>query len=171
MKKLIAILLVLACCCSAFACTAADKYADLKVDAAGIGSNLLANCNFEYTPEALDDPEFSASVLDLDLADLGTANGAPELFFATNSSSPENIVVVGAKDAATAKRISENQMKDWIRRNREGYETYGAEQVPKIDSAVNFVAGRYVFVIISNDNPAAKTFLTGLLDTALKING
>ena len=43
------------------------------------------------------------------------------------------------------------------------YTNYGPEQVSKITSAVKVVRGQYVFVIVSNDNAAAQTYLNGLL--------
>ncbi len=170
MKKLIAIALVIVTCCACIAGCGGDKYADLKLDVNGFGRNLLGSSSFQYAPEALDNPEFAAETLKIDTADLNTADGKPELFYSVSASSPEAVFVIGAKDAAAAKKISDGPIKDWIKVNRDGYANYGPEQVPKLDSAINRVAGRYVIVVVSSDNAAAKTKLTSLLDTALSLS-
>ncbi len=169
MKKLIALILALVTVCACAAGCGGDKYADLKLDVNGFGRNLLGSSSFQYTPEMLDNPEFAAEALKIDTADLNIVDGKPELFYAVSASSPEAVFVIGAKDAAAAKKISDGPVKDWIKVNRDGYASYGPEQVPKLDSAINRVAGRYVIVVVSSDNTAAKTKLTSLLDTALKI--
>ena len=169
-KKILAIILALAALTAICAC-GGDKYAKLSVDVSGIGRNLLNIARFEFKPEIVDNPELAAEQLKLANADLNMVDGKPEIFYAVSASSPEAVFVIGAKDAAAAKSISQGPVKDWIAAYRKGYESYGPEQVPKLDSCVNMTAGRYVFVVVSNDNAAAKKSLTGLLDTALKING
>ena len=44
----------------------------------------------------------------------------------------------------------------------------GLDQVPKLENAVNQTNGNYVFVIVSNDAPAAQSFLNAQIDAALK---
>ena len=168
LNKIIAIALIVLSVCALAAC-GGDKYANIKLNVSGIGANLVKLCRFEYTPDVIDDPSVAASTLKLDESMLNTVDGKPEIFYAVSAGYPEAVFVIGAKDAASAKSISEGPIKDWIKFNREGYESYGPDQVPKLDSAVNTVAGRYVILIVSNDNAAAKNTLTGLLDTALSI--
>ncbi len=168
MKRIFALILALTALMAVCAC-GGDKYANLKLDVNGIGQNLLKLCSFEMKPEAIDDPAVAVSNLKLSSDQLNTADGKAEVFYAVSASSPEAVMVIGAKDAAAAKAISDGPVKNWIADYRKGYESYGPEQVPKLDSCVNMTAGRYVFLVVSNDNTAAKTTLTGLLDTALKL--
>ncbi|MBQ7061321.1 MAG: DUF4358 domain-containing protein [Clostridia bacterium] len=170
LNRILAIILVLAALTAVCAC-GGDKYAKLSVDVNGIGRNMLNIARFEFKPEVMDDPAFAAEQLKLATADLNMIDGKPEIFYAVSAASPEAVFVIGARDAAAAKSISNGPIKNWIADYREGYSSYGPEQVPKLDSCVNMTAGRYVFVIVSNDNAAAKKSLTDLLDTALKING
>ena len=71
-------------------------------------------------------------------------------------------------DAAAAESISKGAVKEWIDYNAEAYASYGADQVPKLENAVNQTNGNYVFVIVSNDAPAAQSFLNAQIDAALK---
>lgn len=169
MKKLIAIILALLSVCSILAC-GGDKYADLKINVDGFGRNLIKSCTFDYQADVLEDADTAAANLKIDPALLNTVDGKPEIFYSVVAGFPEGVFVIGAKDAASAKTISEGPVKDWLKYNRDGYSTYGPEQVPKIDSAINRVCGRYVIVIVSADNKAAGNVLNGLLDSALKIS-
>lgn len=76
--------------------------------------------------------------------------------------------VIEAVDAAAAESISKGAVKEWIDYNAEAYASYGADQVPKLENAVNQTNGNYVFVIVSNDAPAAQSFLNAQIDAALK---
>lgn len=170
MKKFLAVLLAAVALVSAVAC-GGDKYADLKIsNINGFGQNLLKEVTFDRQLDVLDDTEFAAKQLKLDTDKLNLVDGKPEMFYAVSAASPEAVFVIGAKDAAAAKSISSGPIKDWIKFNIEGYNDYGPTHVPKLESCINMTAGRYAFLIVSNDNKAAKDVLTGLLDTSIKIH-
>ena len=76
---------------------------------------------------------------------------------------PEMIVCIKAVSEEAASTVMGN-VKDLIKNYIENYTSYTPEQVAKLENAVEVVRGNYVFVIVSNDNPAAETYLSGLLD-------
>ena len=132
-------------------CACGKDYSKLKLDVNSIGVNLINNCSFQVTPEAVKN-----------------ADGSFRLFYSVSASTPEVVIVIEAVDAAAAESISKGAVKEWIDYNAEAYASYGADQVPKLENAVNQTNGNYVFVIVSNDAPAAQSFLNAQIDAALK---
>ncbi|MBR5949519.1 MAG: DUF4358 domain-containing protein [Clostridia bacterium] len=171
MKKILALLLAVITVFSLTAC-GGDKYADLNIGSiTGFGQNILTRSKFEFNLSEVDadDLEFSAeTLLKISKDKINYINGKPEMYRAM--ASPEEILIIGATDAAAAKAIINGPIADWVKYERDGYSDYGPEQVPKIDSCVKTTAGRYVFLIISNDNEQSRNVLNDLLETALKIH-
>lgn len=171
MKKILAMLLAVITVFSLTAC-GGDKYADLKIgNITGFGQNIVSNAKFEYNLSEVpaDDLEFSAlTLLKISKDKINYIDGKPEMY--RSMASPEEVLVIGAKDAAAAKEILSGPISDWVKYQRDGYSDYGPDQVPKIDSCVKMTAGRYVFLIVSNDAAQAKSILNDLLETTLKIH-
>ena len=170
MKKFLTIALALLFVLS-FAACGGDKFANLQLNVNGFGQNIINASKFSFTPDVLEDGATAASNLKLSTDQLNTVDGKPEIFYAVVAGYPEAVFVIGAKDAAAAKAISNGPVKDWIAEQRAGYSDYGPDQVPKLDSAINRVAGRYVICVVTDDNASAKTAIDGLLDSALQFNG
>ena len=141
-------------------CACGKDYSKLKLDVNSIGVNLINNCSFQVTPEAV--PNADETKL------AKNADGSFRLFYSVSASTPEVVIVIEAVDAAAAESISKGAVKEWIDYNAEAYASYGADQVPKLENAVNQTNGNYVFVIVSNDAPAAQSFLNAQIDAALK---
>ena len=141
-------------------CACGKDYSKLKLDVNSIGVNLINNCSFQVTPEAVPNADAAISQLKLDETKLAkNADGSFRLFYSVSASTPEVVIVIEAVDAAAAESIDYNA---------EAYASYGADQVPKLENAVNQTNGNYVFVIVSNDAPAAQSFLNAQIDAALK---
>lgn len=150
-------------------CACGKDYSKLKLDVNSIGINLINNCSFQVTPEAVPNADAAISQLKLDETKLAkNADGSFRLFYSVSASTPEVVIVIEAVDAAAAEGISKGAVKEWIDYNAEAYASYGADQVPKLENAVNQTNGNYVFVIVSNDTPAAQSFLNAQIDAALK---
>lgn len=150
-------------------CACGKDYSKLSLDVNAIGTNLIDNCSFQVTPEVVPNAEAAVSQLKLDETKLAkNADGSYKLFYSVSASTPEVVIVIEAVDAAAAQSISSGAIKEWIDYNAEAYASYGADQVPKLENAVNQASGNYVFVIVSNDASAAQTFLNAQLDAALK---
>ncbi|MBR3298595.1 MAG: DUF4358 domain-containing protein [Clostridia bacterium] len=175
MKKFLAALLAVITVFTVFALSACggDKYASLKIGSiSGFGQNLINKSSFDYKLDIIDDDDFEYAAthqLKIDTALINYIDGKPEMFRAM-ATPAEEVLIIGAKDAEAAKQIANGPITDWVKHLHDGYSDYGPEQLPKIDSCVKTVAGRYVFLIISKDNTAAKAALNELLDTALKIH-
>lgn len=168
MKKLFAAILSLLSIFAVVSCKS-DKYADLTIaNISGFGQNIINKTSFEYKLDEVYDYEFVAKQLKIDMNRINTIDGKAEMFRATYM--PEEVLIIGAKDSEAAKEIVNGPLADWVKDLREGFAEYGPDQVPKLDSCVRMAAGRYAFLIISNDNAAAKNALTTLLDTAIKIH-
>ena len=183
MKKIIVLLLALVMLIS-FACTKKDgstetakpsesaqpdsgKEGALVIDdVTAFGRSILTGCTFEFALDEFDDLAFAAEQLKISSDKLNMIDGKPEMFRAIANS--EEVLVVGAKDEAAAKEILEGAVADRITYLREGYSDYGPDQVPKINSCVKMTAGRYVILVISNDNTAAQKVVNDLLDAAKK---
>lgn len=167
MKKILAVLLALI---TVFALTACgDKYSDLTIGSiTGFGQNLVTRGDFEFNLSEVDNLEFALEQLKIDKTKVNYIDGNPEMFRAM--ASPEEVLVIGAKNPEAAKAILNGPIADWVKYQRDGYSDYGPDQVPKIDSCVKTIAGRYVFLIVSNENGKAKNVLNDLLDTALTIH-
>ena len=145
-------------------CACGKDYSKLKLDVNSIGVNLINNCSFQVTPEAVPNADAAISQLKLDETKLAkNADGSFRLFYSVSASTPEVVIVIEAVDAAAAESISKGAVN-----NAEAYASYGADQVPKLENAVNQTNGNYVFVIVSNDAPAAQSFLNAQIDAALK---
>ncbi|MBR4434827.1 MAG: DUF4358 domain-containing protein [Clostridia bacterium] len=145
--------------------------ANITIDIANAGQKLLDGTDYQYKPEVLPADAvsyFAGEQFKIDLNKVETKNGAPEMFVAISVSSPETVVIIAAKDAASAKAISEGAIKDWLKVNIDGYSDYGPEQVPKLESAINTVKGRYVFYVVSADNGTAKTVVDEIVKNASK---
>lgn len=168
MKKIFALLLAVVAAFSLIAC-GGDKYADLKISSiSGFGQNLVSRGDFDNNLSEVDNLEFVLDQLKIDKTKVNYVDGQPEVFRAM--ASPEEVLVIGAKNAASAKDIANGPIADWVKYERDGYSDYGPEQVPKIESCIKTTAGRYVFLIVSSDNAKAKNVLNDLLDTAIKIH-
>lgn len=144
---------------------------NITIDIANAGQKLLDGTDYQYKPEVLPAEAisyFASEQFKLDLNNVATKDGSPEMFVAISTAGPEAVVVIAAKDAAAAKEISEGAIKEWLELNLAGYSDYGPEQVPKLESAINTVKGRYVFYVVSADNGTAKTVLDEIVKNASK---
>lgn len=171
MKRFLALLLCMLTAFSMLAC-GGDKYSTLNIESiSGFGQNIVNQCSFEFPLDVLDDPALAADkTFKIDTDKINVVDGNAEVFCALTSSSPEVVLVVGAKDPASAKSIIEGPVSAWVKNTAELYSGYAAEQVPKLDSCVKMTAGRYAFLVVSSDNAAAKTMLNELIDTAFNIH-
>lgn len=174
MKKIFAIILALVTLMSLCACKKAEDFSKLTLNAEGFGQNLVNACSFGITPEAVESNEAAiAASLDafrIDAADLNTVDGKPEFFYATTGNqSADFVMVLGAKDTDTAKKLSEGAIKNWIDSLKKD-SGYNPEEAPKLENCINKVAGRYVIVICAKDSAAAEAKLSELLTNALKQN-
>ncbi len=174
MKKFFALLLALVTVAGICAC-GGDKYADLSIKVDGFGQNIINGCSFDIVPETAelnaDAIKSQLEALRIDPEKLKAADEKPEFFYATTGEqSADFVMVLGAKDAEAAKKLSEGELKTWLDNLRKD-SSYNPEEAPKLDSCINKVAGRYVFLICSKDSAAAEKALTELLDNAVKQNG
>ncbi len=173
MKKIFALILALVTVLSLCAC-GKDKYAELAINVAGFGQNIVNGCSFDIVPETAelnaDAIRSQLDALGISADDLKETDGKPEFFYATTGEqSADFVMVIGAKDAETAKKLSDGQLKTWLDNLRKD-SSYHPAEAPKLENCINKTAGRYVFVICSKDSAAAESALTELLDNAVKQN-
>lgn len=174
MKKFLAIILVLVTALSIVGCKqAAADFSKLDLKVNGFGENLVNKCEFGIKPETTElNADAIKSQLEffrIDPNDLKVVDDKPEFFYATTGNqSADFVTIIGAKDVDTAKKLSENEIKNWIA-NLNETAGYNEKEAPKLEKCINYVAGRYVFVICSNDSEASQKVLDELLNDALKL--
>ena len=90
-------------------CACGKDYSKLKLDVNSIGVNLINNCSFQVTPEAVPNADAAISQLKLDETKLAkNADGSFRLFYSVSASTPEVVIVIEAVDAAAAKARSKS---------------------------------------------------------------
>ncbi|MBR6429557.1 MAG: DUF4358 domain-containing protein [Clostridia bacterium] len=171
MKKfvtaLLAALLIVGACFAA--CTPkpgsddknAARLTDLDVNK--LASDLASACKFDDQYLALvENREFSLQSFGIDPADVAEKDGVKESAIYVSSSTPEMIVVVKAANEEAFGRV-ESAVKARIDDYTNNYETYGPDQVAKLQSAVSRTVGQVLITVVSADNGAAQDVLAGLL--------
>ena len=134
---------------------------DYNVDE--IAASIAANVPFEDEYLALvANREFALSTCSIDPALVADENGEKASSIYVSGAYPEMIVAIKAVDEASAATVMES-VKALIDNYIKNYTTYPPEQVAKLESAVTVQRGAYVFAIVSNDNAAAESYLSGLL--------
>lgn len=132
-------------------------------DVTEVANSIAENVPFEDEYLAyIDDRDFTLTSLGVDAALVADKDGVKEAASYVSGAYPEMIVCIKAVDetaAASVMEIMEARIDNYIK----NYSTYTPEQVAKLESAVKKTVGSYVFVIVSNDNTAAESFLNGLL--------
>ena len=94
-------------------CACGKDYSKLKLDVNSIGVNLINNCSFQVTPEAVPNADAAISQLKLDETKLAkNADGSFRLFYSVSASTPEVVIVIEAVDAAAAESISKGAVKE-----------------------------------------------------------
>ena len=75
-------------------CACGKDYSKLKLDVNSIGVNLINNCSFQVTPEAVPNADAAISQLKLDETKLAkNADGSFRLFYSVSASTPEVVIV------------------------------------------------------------------------------
>ena len=170
MKKIFAVLLAVVTACSLVSCNG-RKYAELQIsNISGFGHNIINKTDFEDELADDSDLKHAAKLLSIELDLINTTDGELEIFRSAAAMPPEEITIIGARDAESAKNIVNRAFTDRVRRLHSDFSDLDPEQLPKIKSSVKMAAGRYAFLIISNDNSAAKKALNDLLNTAIRIH-
>ena len=121
-------------------CACGKDYSKLKLDVNSIGVNLINNCSFQVTPEAVTNAGRSDFLsLNLTKRSLQKECGRKlqTFLYSVSASTPEVVIVIEAVDAAAAESISKGAVKEWIDYNAEAYASYGADQVPKLENATS----------------------------------
>lgn len=132
-------------------------------DVTAIANSIATNVPFEdeyLSPVA--DIAFELNRIGVSLDSVAENNGAKEAAAYVSGAYPEMIVCIKTVDdnaAKTALTAVQSLITNYIN----NYANYGPEQVSKLESAVKVVRGQYVFVIVSNDNAQASSYLEGLL--------
>ncbi|MBQ1817596.1 MAG: DUF4358 domain-containing protein [Clostridia bacterium] len=139
----------------------AAKLTDLDVNK--LASDLASACKFDDQYLALvENREFSLQSFGIDPADVAEKDGVKESAIYVSSSTPEMIVVVKAANEEAFGRV-ESAVKARIDDYTNNYETYGPDQVAKLQSAVSRTVGQVLITVVSADNGAAQDVLAGLL--------
>ena len=112
--------------------------------------------------EGLDYFQLPVNRDEIALDSVAEENGAKQAAVYVSGAYPEMIFAIKAVDANAADQVMK-AIEKILDNYEKNYTNYGPEQVSKITSAVKVVRGQYVFVIVSNDNAAAQTYLNGLL--------
>jgi hypothetical protein len=134
---------------------------DYNVDE--IAASVAANVPFEDPYLAnVANREFALSTYGIDAALVADENGEKASSIYVSGAYPEMIVAIKAVDEASAAAVMD-KVKALIDNYIKNYTTYTPEQVAKLESAVTVQRGAYVFAIVSNDNAAAESYLSGLL--------
>lgn len=132
-------------------------------DVTAVAQAIAENVPFEDEYLAyIDDRDFALTSLGVDAALVAEKDGAKEVASYVSGAYPEMIIAIHAVDetaAASVMEVLEARISNYIT----NYSTYTPEQVAKLESAVTATRGNYVFVIVSNDNIAARSFLDGQL--------
>lgn len=137
------------------------KTANIDVDK--LASDLASACRFDDQYLALvENREFSLQSFGIDPADVAEKDGVKESAIYVSSSTPEMIVVVKAANDEAFGRV-ESAIKARIDDYTNNYETYGPDQVAKLQSAVSRSVGQVLITVVSADNGAARDVLDGLL--------
>lgn len=160
-KLLIAIISILLV--SAFACSGTAK--DINIDVNAAAQELIDNCQFDETP-ALTPAEHSVkNLLRIDPALVATdESGAYLCAMGVCASTPEIVIVIEAVSEEAANTINDEQIADKIYSYLHDYSNYTPTEIDKIETCVNKVVGKYVFLIISADNAAAEDVLDGIIE-------
>lgn len=145
---------------SLFACTGNAGFA-VNIDETF--NALMEKCEFDKPLVAQDDRAFAMQLLKIDSSLVAVEDSRPQIAFANSAATPEMIIIIKANSEADARTLDDGAVADWIKYYRDGYSDYGPEQVPKIDSAVHELHGKYIFVVISADNAAAAGILDELI--------
>lgn len=170
MKRILTVFIAVIAVFSLASCSS-RKYADLKIaNIGGFGNNIINKTSFDDQLVETDDREYAAKLLNIDPQMINTVDGQLEIFRSAGATPPEEVIIVGAKDAEAAKSIVNGAFADRVKNLRNDFSELDPDQLPKINSCVKMAAGRYAFLVISNDNAAAKKALKELLDTAAKIH-
>lgn len=167
-KCIVCMLLAVVCAASLAACHRAEQPTETPAPAKDynvdeIAAAIAANVPFEDEYLALvPNREFALGTYSIDPALVADENGEKASAIYVSGAYPEMIVAVKAVDEASAGKVMES-VKALIKNYIENYTTYTPEQVAKLESAVTVQRGAYVFAIVSNDNAAAESFLSGQL--------
>lgn len=132
-------------------------------DVIAIAKSVSENVSFEdeyLTPVV--DIAFELNRDEISLDSVAGEDGAKQAAVYVSGAYPEMIFAIKAVDANAAKTVMK-AIEKIIENYTNNYTNYGPEQVSKLTSAVKVTRGQYVFVIVSNDNAAASTYLEGLL--------
>ena len=163
-KIVISAILICAFVMAFIACGGKEPEAnDRDYDVISIADSIAKNVSFEdeyLTPVA--DIAFELSRDNIDLDSIVEDNGVRQAAVYVSGAYPEMIFSLKAVDASAAKAAM-TAIEEIIKNYTNNYTNYGPEQVSKLTSAVKVVRGQYVFVIVSNDNAGASTYLEGLL--------
>lgn len=132
-------------------------------DVIDIAKSVSENVSFEdeYLT-AVADIAFELNRDEIALDSVAEENGAKQAAVYVSGAYPEMIFAIKAVDANAADQVMK-AIEKILDNYEKNYTNYGPEQVSKITSAVKVIRGQYVFVIVSNDNAAAQTYLNGLL--------
>ncbi len=164
-KPLISMLLIIAAAFAFAACGGSGSELPAKdYDVIEIAKSISENVSFEdeyLTPVA--DIAFELNRDEIALDSIADAEDGSKLAAVYVSGAyPEMIFSLKAVDENAANNALK-AVEKIIDNYTNNYTSYGPEQVSKLKSAVKVVRGSYVFVIVSNDNAAAATYLEGLL--------
>lgn len=163
-KSLISAVLILALALAFAACGGNETEVPTKdYDVIEIAKSVSENVSFEdeyLTPVA--DIAFELNRDEIALDSIVEDNGAKQAAVYVSGAYPEMIFALKTVDADAANNALK-AVEKIIDNYTNNYTSYGPEQVSKLKTAVKVVRGQYVFVIVSNDNAAAATYLEGLL--------
>jgi len=167
MKRITAFLLAAATLLAFSACGTPQKEtsepaspvskAEVTLSAAEIAERLFREISYEDDLEGIEETpiEFVAAIYGIDEALLADA----AVYMGSNATPEEICVMKSASDDTSAlKTAAESRLATRI----EDFTDYNPEQMPKLDSAVVYVSGRYVIFSVSGSADKAKAILNEL---------
>ena len=163
-KLFICMMLVSAMALCLAACGGGETPAQTKdYDVLAIADSIAQNVSFEdeYLTRVAD-VAFELNRDNIELDSIVEEDGVKQASVYVSGAYPEMIFSLKAVDEAAAQKAMA-AIEEIIKNYTTNYTNYGPEQVSKLESAVKVQRGNYVFVIVSNDNAAASTYLEGLL--------
>lgn len=127
---------------------------DIQIDVNALGNDL--NTQIEYQDELMQiDADMAAMFLNL--SELDIVNCA---IYEGSGATAEEIVVIECADESNAKN-AQNVLSERVAEQKESFTDYVPEEIPKLDSAVIRICGKYAILSVSGDAKKAQSIIDG----------
>ena len=122
----------------------------IVVDSNALAEKIVKDGSFDDELNQLEDSQFGTIYEEVD-ASLVTKS----CVYIGSGATAEQVVVVEAKDAESAKKVKD-QLKEKLEEDRKENEGYLPKEIAKIDQAVLEVKGEYAILVVSKDSKQAE---------------